>query len=393
MKKNQWIMTTLILLAPFIKAGAFYDASVETQKLVRNLKTDYGVVGIGEKTDSENLQKAIDDVSTKGGGVIQIPAGEYWLSDISLKSNIHLEIDKDVVIKPVTEGLRKSISIFKLGADGSPIENISIRGVGGRYTVQLPAYKPGIRVFSLKYVRNFLISDVNITDNLTKFSCFQLGTEAKSKKGIWRPTQGTIANADVKGAHYGYGLVQVQAAESVLFENLSGTGGLTLRMETGAKNMNDSQIGGVDNLIAKNISCTDGNAAVGISPHSMKNGVVKVDGVKSVGCGFAVRIGKGFISQKQTTPDLEAGTFAEGCSVKNVDATFGMNAQLKEKHYKYMPSQLKEYNKTESEDGASHRGPSIAAVLNDANYKVTVENVTAHGFKYNPPVLTEKNAK
>ena len=157
--------------------------------------------------------------------------------------------------------------------------------------------------------------------------------------------------------------------------------------------MNDSQIGGIDNIVGKHISCTDGNAAVMISPHSMKNGVVKVDGVKSVGCGFGVRIGNGFISKKQTTPDLEGGTFAEGCSVKNVDATFGMNAQLKSKHYKYMPSQLEKSIKTESEDGESHRGPSIAAVLNDSNYKVDVENVEAHGFKYNPPVLTERNAK
>jgi hypothetical protein len=39
-----------------------------------------------------------------------------------------------------------------------------------------------------------------------------------------------------------------------------------------------------------------------------------------------------------------------------------------------------------------NRGPSIAAVLNDANHKVDVENVHAHGFKYNPPILPEKNA-
>lgn len=165
-------------------------------------------------------------------------------------------------------------------------------------------------------------------------------------------------------------------------------------METGEKRMDDAQIGGMDNIVGRNISCTDGNAAVMISPHSMKNGVVTVDGVKSVDCGFGVRIANGFVAKKYATPNLQPGTFAAGSSVKNVDATFGLNAQLKSKHFKYVPAPLEKFiqDQKKSEDGESVRGPAIAAVLNEANYHVTVENVTAHGFKDAPAIMTESNA-
>jgi hypothetical protein len=381
----------MISVLSALNAAAFYDASVESRDRIMDLKTEFRSDG----SDSETLQKAIDDVSNKGGGVVQIPAGTYSFKNIALKSDVHLEIDKGAVIQPAIDGDTKSFSIFNLGVDGDPVENISIRGTGGRYTVELPAYEPGIRVFSFKQVRNFHVSNVNIIDHLTKFSCFQFGTSATSKDGIWRPTQGTIAHANVTGAAYGYGLVQLQSAESVLFEDLSGTGGVTLRLETGEKKMNNSQIGGMDHIIGKNIACTDGNAAAMISPHSMENGVVQLDGIKSIGCGFGVRIESGFIAKKYSTPGLERGTFAKGSYVKNVDATFGTNAQLKSKHFKYMPAQLKNQiqDASESEDGESVRGPSIAGVVNDANYTVIVENVTTHGFEFAKPIVTETDAK
>jgi len=388
------LLIGLLPLLPFTEANAFYDASVESSRLIKNLKTDFGATGQGVENDSARLQAAIDEVSRGGGGIVRIPAGEYFLTNVSMKSNVHLEIDPHAVLKPYLKNATKSVSLFNLGIDTGTIENVSIRGVGGRYTVRLPKFEPGIRVFSFKSVRNFLVSDVNIEDSLTKFACFQFGMEASSKTGVWRPTAGTIANANVTGAAYGYGLVQIQAAESVRFENLSGTGGTTLRMETGEKRMNDAQIGGMDNIVGRNISCTDGNAAVMISPHSMKNGVVTVDGVKSVGCGFGVRIANGFISTKYATPNLQPGSFAAGSSVRNLDATFGLKAQLKSKHFKYVPAPLKQLiqDQKESEDGESVRGPAIAAVLNEATYHVTVENVTPHGFKDTPAIMTESNA-
>jgi len=325
---------------------------------------------------------------------VRIPAGNYTFKQVSLKSNVHLEIEHDAVIEPSIENgagsgkknaQGKHFAIFNLTGDSArePIENVSIRGVGGRYTVKVPVYEPGIIFCAFKHVRNFWVSDANIEKHLTKFACFQFGCGLQDKDGVWRPMKGTIADCNVTGAAYGYGLVQIQAGESVLFENLSGTGGVTLRIETGSKQMNDAQIGGIDRIYGKNIECTDGNAAVMISPHSMHNGVVAVDGVKSIGCGFGVRIEGGYIAKKYSNSGLTTGTFAPGGYVKNVKATFGMNAQLKQKHYGYMPPELVKFIKAESEDSESHRGPSMAAVFNSAtDFKVEVENVTVSGFKY-----------
>lgn len=155
--------------------------------------------------------------------------------------------------------------------------------------------------------------------------------------------------------------------------------------------MNDAQFGGVFNLVGKNISCDDGNCAVMVSPHAMTNGVVRVDGVKSEGCGFAVRVEGGFVSKKYQTEGLKPGTFAEGSFVKNIEASFGKNAQLKQKHLKYASVKLDELIKVpdEIEFGDPFVGPSIAAVLNDANYEVLVENVSATGFEFAPDIITE----
>jgi len=102
-----------------------------------------------------------------------------------------------------------------------------------------------------------------------------------------------------------------------------------------------------------------------------------------------VTVGHGFVSKKQKNPHLKPGTFAPGTSVKNIRATFGTNAQLKSKNFKYIPPELKKYVQTVSEDGASVRGPSIAAVANMAtSYHAEIENVSAEGFEYRPAVIT-----
>ena len=80
-----------------------------------------------------------------------------------------------------------------------------------------------------------------------------------------------------------YGTTQVQSAEDVRFENLDGTGGVTLRLETGI--VNPGAI--VTNIEARNIVCRDGHAAVMMEPHTQKNGLVTVHNATSFGCSTA----------------------------------------------------------------------------------------------------------
>lgn len=378
-------------------ASEFYDASVETRRVVADLQVGQGVRPTPNQNDSEKLQQVIDRVSGAGGGVVRIPAGAYWFGGIQIKSNVHIEISKDAVIHPWIARSNKSVSVFDLGTDTLAIENVSVRGIDGQFLVKIPKHEPGVRVFSLSNVRNFLIENCSVEDCLTRFSAIQFSPSGL-KSGLRAiPTSGTVRGITVRGAHYGYGVVQAQAAKSVFFEDLLGVGGATLRLETGAAAVNDSQFGGVDRIYGKNIRCIDGNVAVMLSPHAMTNGIVNVDGVVAEGCGFAVRVESGFVAKKYSTGGLTRGTFANGCSIKNVKATFGRNAQIKPKHFKYMPDPLRNQLQSmeDSEDGESVRGPSIAAVLRHANYPIEVTNVDAVGFEFSTPIVDGpgKNAK
>jgi polygalacturonase len=54
-----------------------------------------GATGDGKTKDTAAFQKAIDESSTAGGGEVLVPAGEYLVGSIELKSNTTLRLAKD----------------------------------------------------------------------------------------------------------------------------------------------------------------------------------------------------------------------------------------------------------------------------------------------------------
>ena len=62
-----------------------------------NIK-DFGAKGNGAAIDTPAINKAIDDVASRGGGVVHFPAGTYACYTIRLKSNITLHLDAGAVI-------------------------------------------------------------------------------------------------------------------------------------------------------------------------------------------------------------------------------------------------------------------------------------------------------
>ncbi|MBQ8409294.1 MAG: right-handed parallel beta-helix repeat-containing protein [Clostridia bacterium] len=55
---------------------------------------DYGAVADGVTLNSAAVQKAIDTCAAQGGGTVLFSEGEYVLSTVFLKSNVHIKIDK-----------------------------------------------------------------------------------------------------------------------------------------------------------------------------------------------------------------------------------------------------------------------------------------------------------
>ena len=396
------LLSLVCLLGLFSTINAQYTEVINSKGLTKNLKKDYGLVDDNAKTNqSEKIQKAIDEVSEAGGGQITLPKGTYKFGGVYFKSNVHLLVEANTVIKPHWPKGEKAVVFImdveplkgknKSNAnDRDFIENVSIRGIEGSYIIdysdRIPMKGEGCRGILTKMVKNFLIADLDVKDNFTTYCGITLTPTRSKTKDVsnWevsRSTNGTIKNCRIFNGSPGYGLVQLHGAQNVYFENLYANGGVTLRLETGAVGEHT----GVFNITAKNIVNENGRCAVMLGPHSAQNGVVKIDGVKSIGSTFAVQIGMGGVKKKelQRNPDAKPGSFAEGTSIKNIHAIFGMKAQVKKHALLAVPeayySDLKLWN-----DNKFFDGPSIAPVVNELNgeYSVVLENITSEGFKY-----------
>jgi len=351
--KNNLLIVLLVFSATMSCAqskSTFYNTPTE-HKITKNLVTDFGVDNDFATNDSDKLQKAIHTISKSGGGQLIVPKGNYTFSDIEMQSNVHVVFDSEVVIRPSKRENKKNFVIFSFGKNSDVVENISFTcsNPNKKYTVDLTQTNNyNVAVFALRNIDGFLFSDVLIKDVQTRFSSFTLGITPFNGDYFY-PRNGVIENTTTTNADYGYGLIQSQAAKNVHFKNLGGEGGITLRLETGEKKMNNLQIGGNHDILANNIACNDGNAAVMISPHAMQNGIVTIDGVTAINCGFGVRVGGAFISKKYKQDiGLKLGAYDPSSSVKNVIATFGRSSQVKPKHMMYIPLiyQTKEYTAT-----------------------------------------------
>lgn len=363
-----------------------------------NLVTDYGANNTDNEDDSQNLRNAIDFVTNQAdGGTVFIPKGKYYFIDVDVKSNITLLFEEGATIFP-TEGAENSkrLIMFNFGLEAPVAENVVLKAMQGRFIIDLRSARSSeIIPFRLRNIDNFEISDFDILDNFTKFSSITMGMTLYDGN-YYAPRNGIVKNASTFDSDYGYGLVQVQAAKNITFTDLYGKGGLTLRLESGEKNMNDLQPMGIniDMVTGENIASEDGNGAAMISPHSMKNGKVEMRNISAVNSGFALRIEDGFVAAKQENPNLEPGTFSE-VLIQNVTATYGTSAQLKWKHWsKYMPCELRTMVTPKLEDipeGSSigktiFTGPSISPVLNSAfgegpgRYSSSIDNVNAMNF-------------
>ncbi|TWU44290.1 Iota-carrageenase precursor [Novipirellula aureliae] len=390
---------TLILLAMLAwlpAARAEYSEVMNPKAPTKNLATDGGLIDDNAQSDqSEKFQKAIDELSSAGGGNLTIPRGTYRFNGIEIKSNVHILIEAGTVIKPiVTPGSKSGVFSIDDKAKEKFVENVSIRGVGGRYTIDYSnaGLVAGPRFIRFGKVRNFLVADANILDSRTPYSAmtFTVAKEDGANKWeVFRPTNGTVRDCSAFDSSHGYGLVQAHGGENLLFENLYSRGGVTLRFETGA----GGQYAGVHEIYGKNIVNENGSEAVVLFPHAVQNGNVYIDGVKSISSKWAVAIGGGGPPAKKdiaNDPNAKPGIFGSESYVKNVHAVFGTTAQISKKSAHETPEEyIKELKVM---PGAAYFvGPSVGvfrlAIQNDA-YKVTIENVTSEGFKYNDGIVT-----
>ncbi|WP_139958697.1 hypothetical protein [Flavicella sediminum] len=425
------LMSAPIIVLFFSTANAQYTETMNPKGFQVDLKKDYGLINDNAATpQGEKLQKAIDAVSKrKNGGNIFIPKGVYSLSEIQLKSNVHLLIEGGTVLKSgratqmgaqIPRGpkgqTRKIIDVngkelkksevktgvfFKLSSEKGGtdfIENVSIRGINGAFTVDYHNLKSRDRqrVIVASMVKNFLIQDMIVKDNYTVYCGITLAPSNEKVKDVknWevsRATNGTLRNITHYQASPGYGLVQCHGAQNVYFENLYAEGGVSLRLEVGANNKNV----GVYDLTAQNIINKNGRCAVMLGAHSAKNGIVTIKDVTSISSTFAVKIGKSHV--KADAPDQTPGYFHNDSSISNVHAIYGKDAQVKGAATPSYPNTAAYYDYFRMfSDAKFFEGPSIGAVeYYPTTFDIKIKNVSMEGFPHNndKPIMLQKDIR
>ena len=370
-----------------------YVETISKYTLVKHIVNDYNAVPNSSTDQSDIFQHAIDEISSMGGGKLYIPEGTFCLANVYMKSNVHIFVDSKAVLKLAWNYMKKSACMFVFSTEdenGSYIENCSIRGVNGCYTVDYSFLKPGdksgARFIINRLVKNFLIADASIKDNYTKFCGIIFVPASKTGADKWdvsRPTDGEIRNCRIMKADSGYGLCQLHGAQSLYFRKLYAEGGVTLRLESGA----GGKYAGVFDIQAKNIQNENGRAAVMMNPHTTHNGTVKIDSIWSKSSSFCLLLHKGFIDRKhKNDPNATIGSYADDSEINNIHAIFGTNAQVDDKEvYVLEPNaeMYKLFRNNSHGNNKSFDGPSLAAVFSTVgnSWKVRLTNITSEGFE------------
>ncbi len=373
--------TTAEDISDYFWAEEYAEITDQASEVSVDIVADYAAPTDGVSDASPALLSAISFVAEQGGGVVNIPYGEYSLREIVLKNGVKIRIAAGTTIHPRYIDSSR-FTLFEFGDDSAnPVSDVEVTGVGGRFNIVLveqPDNAKAIRVFRFSAVSDFRVSNVHIEDVRTELPLLAF-SPTDMDSSIMGPTNGVITHISATNCHYGYGIVQAQCAIDCHYEKLSGEGGVTLRFETGESTMNDEQWGGVYGVTGKYIYGKNGNAAAMISPHSKHNGTAKVENIISHSCGIGVRIDEGYVASGQSNPDLTDGTYEEAV-VRNVYAEYGQTAQVKTKHLKYMADELLDLVPDPDENSICEPSPAVCAVLNVANYPNLVENVVAVGF-------------
>lgn len=281
--------------AASIKRSTYYTPP-EKIGCRKDVVADFNAVQTAGGRQNERFQRAINEVAKcEGGGILNVPRGRYVLRGIELKSNVHLRVDQGAFFFPSNNDAHQGVSIFHLAINQEQgIENVSIVGKGSGFTFDLRTggeLESAIRVGD---VSNFNLANFRIKDRQTLRSSIAFTMNNRNDKYYWG-RNGIVEHVHQENADIGYGLIQIHALTNVFFDDISTEGGVALRIEPDTPMIRASGRGGARKIVARNVGCSDGLAAVMLIPHVTQNGSLTVNGIQSDSCAFTVRAEPGAI--------------------------------------------------------------------------------------------------
>ena len=395
-------IATALSLAACTSSSASDTNQTQTpskENSINNVRIGQAGFETSPSDDSDTFQRAIDRVSQKGGGQVIVPAGNYRIFNIDLKSGVHVRFEPGVTLVP---GKGRGANLFNCGNSGDRVSNVALMGPEERFTVDFTdaSVTPEVtklRVIGVGDCDGFQFKNFNIIDNYTVFSSLIFGWDGHIDGRAKHGRNGNVENITAKNAHYGYGAIQAHSGENIIFRNIKSVGGVAVRLETGLIPMNKAQVGGLDDILVDGAYSVNGQAALMFQPHTMRHGSIVARNIESNGSEFAVSISKPFVSKKRYTAadNLKPGKY-ESLKIDNVKSTYSDGPIITRfTHLKYYPEALHPMI-TRAEGAISQpelRGPSIAAVSLQDNLSENIEitNVDAIGFNHHPDIITKMN--
>ncbi|GAA5509056.1 glycoside hydrolase family 28 protein [Novipirellula caenicola] len=112
------------------------DGATTFTKMV-NIK-DFGAIGDGVALETDAIQESIDICHDSGGGIVRVPAGDYQIGTVELKSNVTLSLDHGANLLGSTNQADYRTENIDQPREGSPhcliyangATNIAIEGLG-----------------------------------------------------------------------------------------------------------------------------------------------------------------------------------------------------------------------------------------------------------------------
>jgi len=94
-RRGEFMIRSRLVLCAAISTGLAFSPGLLAQQGAALDVRNAGAVGDGKTKDTAAFQKAIDERAAAGGGEVVVPAGEYLIGSIALKSNVTLRLEKD----------------------------------------------------------------------------------------------------------------------------------------------------------------------------------------------------------------------------------------------------------------------------------------------------------
>ncbi|MDC0738911.1 hypothetical protein N6L24_11530 [Cognatishimia sp. SS12] len=298
----------------------------------RNMVYDAEPAILPAGTDTATLQAALDAASTEiNGGVVRLEAGDYELGTVHLRSNTRLEIDPGATIK------MQDIALFVAGRGltattagrAEQVINFEVTSTHPteQFTIDASHKKAKSHngPFLIASAKNFAISNAKVLDNYTILSQVFLIADSDTEVGAKEidgeivrnisfdrcPEFGVVQNIEGHKQHTGYGTVQVFCGENLYLADITGYGGVTLRLEPGSGpdhlNKSGKYIGAMRDIKVENITNVEGFTALYLKPHSKEIYNVEAKDIYGIDSGFALMVDYG--NQNPDDPYFGRGHF------------------------------------------------------------------------------------